>query len=127
MSTCPASAAASAARSASMPPRFGSKGQECPWHSSGEATTSAPSSPRPRRVPRLARTALLALLPAALIATGWRQLELPPEGRELGLVALFGIGVALLPRRSLQIAGAVGACLVTAQLAFGLRPVRGVF
>jgi protein-glutamine gamma-glutamyltransferase len=75
----------------------------------------------------LARTALLALLPAALIATGWRQLELPPEGRELGLVALFGIGVALLPRRSLQIAGAVGACLVTAQLAFGLRPVRGVF
>jgi transglutaminase-like putative cysteine protease len=75
----------------------------------------------------LARTALLALLPAALIATGWRQLELPPEGRELGLVALFGVGVALLSRRSLQIAGAVGACLVTLHLAFGLRPVRGIF
>jgi transglutaminase-like putative cysteine protease len=75
----------------------------------------------------LARTALLALLPAALIATGWRQLELPPEGRELGLVALFGIGVALLPRRSLQIVGAAGACLLTVHLAFGLRPVRGIF
>jgi protein-glutamine gamma-glutamyltransferase len=75
----------------------------------------------------LRRTALLALLPAVLIATGWRQLELPPEGRELGLVALLGVGVALLPRRWLQIVGAVGACLVTVQLAFGLRPVGGVF
>jgi protein-glutamine gamma-glutamyltransferase len=75
----------------------------------------------------LARTALLALLPAALIATGWRQLELPPEGRELGLVALFGVAVALLPRRFLQIVGAAGASLVTVHLAFGLRPVRGIF
>jgi transglutaminase-like putative cysteine protease len=75
----------------------------------------------------LARTALLSLLPAALIATGWRQLESPPEGRQIAFVALLGVAVGLLPRRSLKIAGAIGALLVTIHVAFGLRPVRGIF
>jgi protein-glutamine gamma-glutamyltransferase len=74
----------------------------------------------------LARTALLSLLPAALIATGWRQLEFPAEGRALGLVALLGVGVALLPRRWLQWLGAAGASLLVVRFAFGLSSVRGV-
>ena len=75
----------------------------------------------------MARTALLCLLPAALIATGWRQLEAPAQGRELALVTLLGVVVALLPRRSLQLAASVGALLAAVHLAFGLRPVRGIF
>jgi protein-glutamine gamma-glutamyltransferase len=75
----------------------------------------------------LARTALLSLLPAALIATGWRQLEFPAEGRALGLVALLGVGVALLPRRWLRWLGAVGATLLVVRFAFGLSSLRGVF
>jgi transglutaminase-like putative cysteine protease len=74
----------------------------------------------------MARTALLSLLPAALIATGWRQLEFPAEGRELGLVALLGVGVALLPRLWLRSAGVVGATLVVVHFAFGLSSLRGV-
>jgi protein-glutamine gamma-glutamyltransferase len=74
----------------------------------------------------LVRTGLLCLLPVLLIATGWRQLELPAEGRELALVSILPIAVALLPRR-LQLAASGVALLVAVELAFGLRPVRGVF
>jgi transglutaminase-like putative cysteine protease len=70
----------------------------------------------------LARTALLSALPAALIATGWRQLESPPEGRQIALVALLGVAVALVPR--LRVVASIGATLVVAHLAFGLTPVR---
>jgi protein-glutamine gamma-glutamyltransferase len=75
----------------------------------------------------LARTALLSLLPAVLIATGWRQLESPPEGRDLLLAAALGIGVALVPRRRLRLLAGGLALLVAVHLAFGLRPLRGVF
>jgi protein-glutamine gamma-glutamyltransferase len=75
----------------------------------------------------LARTALLCLLPATLVATGWRQLEAPAQGRELAVATLLGIVVALLPRRRLQLAASGGALLVAVHLAFGLRPVRGAF
>jgi transglutaminase-like putative cysteine protease len=75
----------------------------------------------------LARTALLCLLPATLIATGWRQLEGPAQGRAFAIVALLGVVAALLPRLRLQLAASVGALLVAAHLAFGLRPVRGIF
>jgi protein-glutamine gamma-glutamyltransferase len=71
----------------------------------------------------LGRTALLCILPAALIATGWRQLEAPPEGREIALVALLGVVVALLPNRWLRLVGAFGAFLAVAALAFGLSPL----
>jgi transglutaminase-like putative cysteine protease len=70
---------------------------------------------------------LLCLLPAALIATGWRQLESPAQGRELALVALLGVIVALVPRRPLQLAAGLGALLAAVHLAFGLRPARGIF
>jgi len=71
------------------------------------------------------RTALLSLLPAMLIASGWSQLESPPEGGEIALIAALGIGVGLLTvtRRSLQLLGALAAFLVTAHLAFGLSPL----
>jgi transglutaminase-like putative cysteine protease len=75
----------------------------------------------------LARTALLSLLPAILVATGWRQLEAPARGRELALVTFLAVAVALLPRRRFQLLGSVVAFLGVLQLAFGLRPVGGVF
>jgi transglutaminase-like putative cysteine protease len=71
----------------------------------------------------LARTALLSLLPAALISAGWRELESPPGS--LFLVSLLAIGVAVLPDRRLRLAGAVAAFLIVVQTAFGLRPVGG--
>jgi protein-glutamine gamma-glutamyltransferase len=71
----------------------------------------------------LARSALLALLPAALIATGWRQLELPAEGGEIALVALLGVAVALIPGRRLRLLGILGAFLAAVGLAFGLSPL----
>jgi protein-glutamine gamma-glutamyltransferase len=75
----------------------------------------------------LARTALLCLLPAVLIATGWRQLEAQAEGRQFAIVAFLAVGAALVPRRPLQLGASVGALLVAVHLAFGLRPVRGIF
>ena len=74
----------------------------------------------------MARPALLALLPAALIATGWRQLEFPAQGGEIALVALLALAVALPRRRRFQLAASVGGFLVALHLAFGLRPVRGI-
>jgi protein-glutamine gamma-glutamyltransferase len=71
----------------------------------------------------MARTALLCTLPALLIATGWSQLETPPNGGEIALVAALGVGVALLSRRWLQLVGALAAFLVVVNLAFGLSPV----
>jgi transglutaminase-like putative cysteine protease len=62
-----------------------------------------------------------------LIATGWRQLEAPAEGRHFAIVAFLGVIAALLPRRSLQLAASIGALLVAVHLAFGLRPVGGIF
>jgi transglutaminase-like putative cysteine protease len=71
----------------------------------------------------MARTALLCALPALLIATGWGQLEAQPQGGEIALVAALGIGVALLPRRWLQVVGAVAAFLAAAKLAFDVSPL----
>jgi transglutaminase-like putative cysteine protease len=71
----------------------------------------------------LARTALLCVLPALLIATGWSQLESPAEGREIALVVALGIVVALVSRVWLRLAAAAGAFLVVSRLAFGLSPL----
>lgn len=73
------------------------------------------------------RSALLALLPAALIATGWRQLEFPAEGREIALAALLGVAAAAWPRRLAQLVASIAGLLVIVHLAFGLRPVGGAF
>jgi transglutaminase-like putative cysteine protease len=75
----------------------------------------------------LARPVLLALLPAVLIATGWRQLELPAQGGEIALVALLAVAVAASQRRLFQVGASVAGLLVTLHLAFGLRPVGGIF
>jgi protein-glutamine gamma-glutamyltransferase len=71
----------------------------------------------------LARTALLCLLPALLIATGWSQLESPAEGREIALVVALGIVVALVSRPWLRLAAAAFSFLVVARFAFGLSPL----
>ena len=71
----------------------------------------------------MARTALLCALPALLIVTGWTQLEATPEGGEILLVAALAVGVGLLPRRGLQIVGAVAGFLAAAGLAFGVSPL----
>ena len=68
----------------------------------------------------MARTALLALLPAVLIATGWRQLEFPAQGGELALAAALGVVVALSPRPWLRLLGGAGAYLVVIHYGFGL-------
>jgi transglutaminase-like putative cysteine protease len=75
----------------------------------------------------LARTALLCLLPAMLIATGWRQLEAPAEGRQFAIVAFLAVIASLVPRRPLQLGASIGGLLIAVHLAFGLRPVRGIF
>jgi transglutaminase-like putative cysteine protease len=61
-----------------------------------------------------------------LVATGWRQLELPGEGRQLALAALLGVAAALVPRRPLQLVTSGAAFLFVIHLAFGLRPAGGI-
>jgi transglutaminase-like putative cysteine protease len=70
----------------------------------------------------LLRTALVSLLPAALVVTGWRQLE-APASRELALVAAFGIAVALVPWRWARVGAAIAAVLGVVSLGFGLSPL----
>ena len=70
------------------------------------------------------RTALVSLLPAALIVTGWRQLE-QPASRELGAAAALGIAAALLPRRWMRVIAAVGGFVGAVALGFGLSPLDG--
>jgi protein-glutamine gamma-glutamyltransferase len=70
----------------------------------------------------LLRTALVSLLPAALIVTGWRQLE-EPASRELAAAAALGIAAALLPRRWLRWVGAFAAFVCVVALGFGLSPL----
>src|SRR4029453_7106426 len=94
-----------------------------PSRSCAAMTTSAPSWARRRRGWPLVRTALLSILPALLIATGWSQLESPAEGREIALVVGLGIVAALVSRPWLRLAAAVFAFLVVVRLAFGLSPL----
>ncbi|MFL5929843.1 MAG: transglutaminaseTgpA domain-containing protein [Gaiellaceae bacterium] len=68
------------------------------------------------------RTALVSLLPATLIVTGWRQLE-QPASRELAAAAALAIVPALLPRQWLRWLGAFGAFLGVVALASGLSPL----
>ena len=63
------------------------------------------------------------MLPAVLIATGWRQLEFPAEGREIALTALLAVAVSLIPGRRLRLLGGAGAFLAVVGFAFGLSPL----
>ncbi|MBA2361388.1 MAG: transglutaminase domain-containing protein [Actinobacteria bacterium] len=76
------------------------------------------------------KTALLALLPAALIANGWRTLEAQPAGGELLLAAALAIAVALVPGGRLRWLSGIAALLVVTAMAFDLslldaRPFHG--
>jgi transglutaminase-like putative cysteine protease len=78
----------------------------------------------------MGKTALLALLPAALIASGWRRLEDPALGGEFLVAAVLAVGVALIPRRSMQVLAGVAAFLVVVAVGFNLslldtRPFDG--
>ena len=70
----------------------------------------------------MGRTALLALLPALLIATGWQRLEDPVLASHFSLAATLAILVALMARRWLRILAGVGAFVAVAGVGFGLSP-----
>jgi protein-glutamine gamma-glutamyltransferase len=70
----------------------------------------------------MARTGLLALLPALLIATGWSSLEEPTRGAHFSLAATLAVVAAIIPRRPLRIAAEVVAAVVVVSFAFDLSP-----
>ncbi|MBD0339320.1 MAG: transglutaminase domain-containing protein, partial [Thermoleophilia bacterium] len=71
----------------------------------------------------MARTALLALLPALLIATGWQSLEQPAQGGELTVAAALALLAAIVPLRWLRICAEAVAAVAIASLAFELSPL----
>jgi len=76
------------------------------------------------------RTALLALLPAVLIASGWQRLEQPALASEFSAAATLAILVVLVPKRWLRITAAVAASALVAAMGFELslrdaRPFDG--
>jgi transglutaminase-like putative cysteine protease len=68
----------------------------------------------------MGRTALLALLPALLIATGWQRLEDPVLASHFSLAAALAIVVALVPRRRLRVVLEIAAFMGVAAVGFGL-------
>src|SRR4029453_3905816 len=106
-STSPASADGNGGPSAWTLHCFGWIRPGVPSQSCAGTTILARSSARcPSGLP-LARTALLCVLPALLIATGWSQLESPAEGREIALVVALGIVAALVSRPRPRLAAAL--------------------
>jgi transglutaminase-like putative cysteine protease len=78
----------------------------------------------------MGKTALLALLPAILIASGWQRLEDPALGGEFLVAAVLAVSVALIPRRRLRALAAVAAFVVVVSAGFNLslldaRPFDG--
>jgi transglutaminase-like putative cysteine protease len=71
----------------------------------------------------MAKTALLALLPALLIITGWQGLEQPVRAPEFLLAAVLAVIVAIVPRRRLRAVAGVVASLAVVSLAFDLSPL----
>jgi transglutaminase-like putative cysteine protease len=72
----------------------------------------------------MGRSALLALLPALLIVTGWQTLEQPVRGGEFAAAAALAVVAAILPRRSLRIAAMVVAGVAVASFAFDVSPLE---
>lgn len=71
----------------------------------------------------MARTALLALLPALLIMSGWQGLEEPVRGAEFALAALLAVAAAMLPRRRLRVPATIAAGVAVVSVAFDLSPL----
>ena len=71
----------------------------------------------------MGRTALLALLPALLIATGWQGLEEPVRGGEIALAATLAVLAAILPHRRYRIPAAIVASVAVVCFAFDLSPL----
>jgi hypothetical protein len=71
----------------------------------------------------MARTALLALLPALLIVTGWQTLEDPVRGGEFAVAAVLAVGAGILPRRSLRIGAIVVTTVAVSAFAFNVSPL----
>ncbi|HEX2292687.1 MAG TPA: transglutaminaseTgpA domain-containing protein [Gaiellaceae bacterium] len=69
----------------------------------------------------MARTALLALLPALLVATAWASLEEPARGG-ITVAAALALVAASIPRRLPRILAVAGAGLAAASIAFGVSP-----
>jgi transglutaminase-like putative cysteine protease len=74
-----------------------------------------------------ARTVAVSATGLAVVALAWLRLESPftPLGRPLALVAL-AIAIAVLPRRSLRLIGAVIATLAAGWIALGVDLVPGL-
>ena len=72
----------------------------------------------------MGRSALLALLPALLITTGWQTLEQPVRGGEFALAAALAVVAAILPRRSLRIGAMIVAGFAVASFAFDVSPLE---
>ncbi|HEX2292753.1 MAG TPA: transglutaminaseTgpA domain-containing protein, partial [Gaiellaceae bacterium] len=70
------------------------------------------------------RSALLALLPALLITTGWQTLEQPVRGGEFAAAAALAVVAAILPRRSLRIGAMLVAGVAVASFAFDVSPLE---
>ncbi|HEX7254922.1 MAG TPA: transglutaminaseTgpA domain-containing protein [Gaiellaceae bacterium] len=71
----------------------------------------------------MVRTALLALLPALLITTGWQGLEQPVRGTELTLAAALAVAAAIIPRRWLRRCAEVAASVAVLSIAFEVSPL----
>jgi transglutaminase-like putative cysteine protease len=87
-----------------------------------EETISKVSSVPPKAGWPMVRTALLALLPALLIATGWQRLEEPARGGDFALAATLAIVTALITRRWLRVVVGVAAFVAVGAAAFDLSP-----
>jgi transglutaminase-like putative cysteine protease len=72
----------------------------------------------------MGRSALLALLPALLITTGWQTLEQPVRGGGFALAAALAVVAAILPRRSLRIGASLVAGVAVASFAFDVSPLE---
>jgi transglutaminase-like putative cysteine protease len=70
----------------------------------------------------MAKTVLLALLPALLIATGWQRLEQPAQASDFSLAATLAIVVVLIPRRWLRVVFELAAFVVVVSVGFDLSP-----
>ena len=71
----------------------------------------------------MGRAALLAVLPAALILSGWNRLEDPTTGSEFLLAASLGVGAALVSSRWLRLLAEAAATVVVVSVAFDLSPL----
>jgi transglutaminase-like putative cysteine protease len=72
----------------------------------------------------MGRAALLALLPALLITTGWQTLQEPVRGGEFAVAAALAVVSAVLPRRSLRIGAMLVSGVAVASFAFDVSPLE---